>query len=87
MEPIYIFTFTGVFAMGATLSARQVSHDVLTYNQQAFETSEGSEDMAKVSGLYLAVGNLAAIALIASLVYGGQNLIWWIPVSLSLIHI
>ncbi|MFT5518748.1 MAG: hypothetical protein ACI9RI_001014, partial [Oceanospirillaceae bacterium] len=30
MEPIYIFTFTGVFAMGATLSARQVSHDVLT---------------------------------------------------------
>ena len=37
MEPIYIFTFTGVFAMGATLSARQVSHDVLTYNQQAFE--------------------------------------------------
>ena len=85
MEPIYIFTFTGVFAMGATLSARQVSHDVLTYNQQAFKTSEGSEDMAKVSGLYLAVGNLAAIALIASLVYGGQNLTWWIPVSFLVI--
>ena len=85
MEPIYIFTFTGVFAMGATLSARQVSHDVLTYNQQAFETSEGSEDMAKVSGLYLAAGNLAAIALIASLVYGGQNLTWWIPVSFLVI--
>jgi hypothetical protein len=85
MEPIYIFTFTGVFAMGATLSARQVSHDVLTYNQQAFETSEGSEDMAKVSGLYLTAGNLAAIALIASLVYGGQNLTWWIPVSFLVI--
>jgi hypothetical protein len=31
------------------------------------------------------VGNLAAIALIASLVYGGQNLIWWIPVSFLVI--
>ena len=85
MEPIYIFTFTGVFAMGATLSARQVSHDVLTYNQQTFETAEVSEGMAKMSALYLATGNLAAIALIASLVYGGQNLTWWIPLSFLVI--
>tara|TARA_B110000285_G_C15010831_1_gene556352 strand:- start:65 stop:442 length:378 start_codon:yes stop_codon:yes gene_type:complete len=81
MEPIYIFTLTGAFAMGAALSARQVSHDVLTHNQQTFENADGSEVMTKVPGIYLAAGNLAVVALIACLVYGGQHLIWWIPVS------
>ena len=38
-----------------------------------------------VSGVYLAAGNIAAIVLIASLVYGGQNLMWWIPVSFLIV--
>ena len=80
MELIYIFTLTGAFAMGAALSARQVSHDVLTHNQKALSTSDDDE-MAKVPGIYLAAGNIAVIALIASIVYGGQNFSWWIPVS------
>ena len=66
--------------MGAALSARQVSHDVLTHNQKALDTSDDSE-MTKVPGVYLAAGNIAVIALIASIVYGGQNFAWWIPVS------
>ena len=76
MEPIYLFTLTGAFAMAAALSARQVSHDVLTLNQQALEIadSDDSGTTTKVAGIYLAAGNLAAMALIASLVYGGQNL-------------
>ena len=85
MEPIYIFTLTGAFAMGAALSARQVSHDVLTQNQQALDSSANADTdtdtRAKVPGIYLAAGNLSVIALIASLVYGGQNFVWWIPVS------
>jgi|TARA_B110000977_G_scaffold89197_1_gene118513 hypothetical protein len=83
MEPIYLFTLTGAFAMAAALSARQVSHDVLTLNQQALEIadSDDSGTTTKVPGIYLAAGNLAVIALIACLVYGGQNLAWWIPVS------
>ena len=89
MEPIYIFTLTGAFAMGAALSARQVSHDVLTQNQQALDSSANTDTdtdadtdtRAKVPGIYLAAGNLSVIALIASLVYGGQNFVWWIPVS------
>ena len=80
MEPIYIFTLTGAFAMGAALSARQASHDVLTHNQKALDTSDDDE-MTKVPGVYLAAGNIAVIALIASIAYGGQNLAWWIPVS------
>jgi fatty acid desaturase len=80
MELIYIFTLTGAFAMGAALSARQVSHDVLTHNQKALNTSD-EDEMAKVPGIYLAAGNIAVIALIASIVYGGQNFSWWIPVS------
>ena len=85
MEPIYIFTLTGAFAMSAALSARQVSHDVLTQNQQALDSSANTDTdtdtPAKVPGIHLAAGNLSVIALIASLVYGGQNLAWWIPVS------
>ncbi len=83
MEPIYIFTLTGAFAMGAALSARQVSHDVLIQNQQSLDTSENTDTQAtaKVPGIYLAAGNLSVIALIASIVYGGQNFAWWIPVS------
>ena len=84
MEPIYIFTLTGAFAMAAALSARQVSHDVLTQNQQALDSSENTTDTdtpAKVPGIYLAAGNLSVIALIATIVYGGQNFAWWIPVS------
>ena len=81
MEPMYIFTLTGAFAMGAALSARQVSHDVLTENQQATEASDSTQAVAKVPGIYLTAGNLSAIALIASLVYGGQNLVWWIPIG------
>jgi hypothetical protein len=83
MEPIYIFSLTGAFAMAAALSARQVSHDVLTQNQQTLEIADGGQNsaQAKVAGIYLAAGNLAVIALIACLVYGGQNLAWWIPVS------
>ena len=73
MEPIYIFTLTGAFAMAAALSARQVSHDVLQANQ------------ATVPAPYLIAGNLAVIALIASLVYGGQHFAWWIPVSFLVI--
>ena len=87
MEPIYIFTFAGAFAMGAALSARQVSHDVLTQNQKTLET-DGAADThtnSTVSGVYLAAGNIAAIVLIASLVYGGQNLMWWIPVSFLIV--
>ena len=85
MEPIYIFTLTGAFAMGAALSARQVSHDVLTQNQQSLKVSPNTETTAKVPGIYLAAGNLAVIALIASLVYGGQNFAWWIPVSFLIV--
>ncbi|MCO4836735.1 MAG: hypothetical protein KC426_01410 [Oceanospirillaceae bacterium] len=87
MEPIYIFTFTGAFAMGAVLSARQVGHDVLTQNQQALETTDATNEQAisTVPGAFLAAGNIAAIVLIASLVYGGQNLIWWIPVSFLIV--
>jgi len=85
MEPIYIFTLTGAFAMGAALSARQVSHDVLTQNQQSLDASPNTEATAKVPGIYLAAGNLAVIALIASLVYGGQNFAWWIPVSFLIV--
>jgi hypothetical protein len=83
MEPIYIFTLTGAFAMSAALSARQVSHDVLIQNQQSLDTSENTDTQAtaKVPGIYLAAGNLSVIALIASIVYGGQNFAWWIPVS------
>ena len=83
MEPIYIFTLTGAFAMSAALSARQVSHDVLIQNQQSIDTSENTDTQAtaKVPGIYLAAGNLSVIALIASIVYGGQNFAWWIPVS------
>jgi len=89
MEPIYIFTLTGAFAMAAALSARQVSHDVLTQNQQALDSSVNTDTdteiaapaPVKVPGIHLAAGNLSVIALIASLVYGGQNLAWWIPVS------
>jgi hypothetical protein len=83
MEPIYIFTLTGAFAMGAALHARQVSHDVLTQNQQALDTTDDKESAPQTSvpGIYLAAGNLAVIALIASIVYGGQNFAWWIPVS------
>jgi len=89
MEPIYIFTFAGAFAMGAALSARQVSHDVLAQNQQALDATEGvdvaqkneTKVPVKVPGASLAAGNIAAVALIACLVYGGQNLTWWIPVS------
>ena len=83
MEPIYIFTLTGAFAMSAALSARQVSHDVLIQNQQSLDASENTdtETTAKVPGIYLAAGNLSVIALIASIVYGGQNFAWWIPVS------
>lgn len=87
MEPLYIFTLTGAFAMGAALSARQVSHDVLDQNQQAHEASDGVELPTKltVPGIYLVAGNIAAMALIACLVYGGQNLIWWIPVSFLIV--
>ena len=85
MEPIYIFTLTGAFAMGAALSARQVSHDVLTQNQQSLDVSPDTETTAKVPGIYLAAGNVAVIALIASIVYGGQNFAWWIPVSFLII--
>ena len=83
MEPIYIFTLTGAFAMGAALSARQVSHDVLIQNQQSLDAPENTDTQttAKVPGIYLAAGNLSVIALIASIVYGGQNFAWWIPVS------
>ena len=70
MEPIYIFTLTGAFAMGAALSARQVSHDVLTENKQVTEASGRTQAVAKVPGIYLTAGNVSAIALIASLVYG-----------------
>jgi len=83
MEPIYIFTLTGAFAMGAALSARQVSHDVLTANQKALE--KDGDSSATVPGIYLAAGNLAVMALIASLVYGGQNFAWWIPVSFLIV--
>ncbi len=87
MEPICIFIFTGAFAMGAALSACQVSHDVLNQNQQALEASEGVDLLTKVKvpGMYLVAGNLAAVALIACLVYGGQNFAWWIPVSLLIV--
>ena len=83
MEPIYIFTLTGAFAMSAALSARQVSHDVLIQNQQSLDAPENTDTQttAKVPGIYLAAGNLSVIALIASIVYGGQNFAWWIPVS------
>jgi len=85
MEPIYIFTLTGAFAMGAALSARQVSHDVLTHNQHALDVADNSEanieTKVEVPVIYLAAGNLAVILLITSLVYGGQNFAWWIPVS------
>ncbi len=52
MEPIYIFTLTGAFAMSAALSARQVSHDVLIQNQQSLDTSENTDTQAtaKVPG-------------------------------------
>jgi len=83
MEPIYIFTLTGAFAMGAALCARQVSHDVLTQNQQSLNDDDANEISVPV--IYLAAGNLAVIALIASLVYGGQNFAWWIPVSFLVI--
>ena len=55
MEPIYIFTLTGAFAMSAALSARQVSHDVLIQNQQSIDTSENTDTQAtaKVPGIYL----------------------------------
>jgi hypothetical protein len=83
MEPIYLFTLTGAFAMSAALHARQVGHDVLTQNQQAHGTTDDKESapQTSVAGIYLAAGNLAVIALIATIVYGGQNLAWWIPVS------
>lgn len=83
MEPIYIFTLTGAFAMGAALHARQVGHDVLTQNKQTFNTPDDKENSSQISvpGIYLAAGNLAVIALIATIIYGGQNLAWWIPVS------
>ena len=67
--------------MGAALSARQVSHDVLTQNQQAAEDSTP----ATVPPLYLIAGNLAVIALIMTIVYGGQSFAWWIPVSFLII--
>lgn len=83
MDPIYIFTLTGAFAMGAALSARQVSHDVIKQNQQ--NLTDGNEQTVAVPGLYLAAGNFAVIALIASLVYGGQMFAWWIPVSFLIV--
>jgi hypothetical protein len=95
MEPIYIFTFAGSFAMGAALCARQVSHDVLTENKAAIEAGTAQDDVEKVPvsvpALYLAAGNVAAIALIVTLVYGWQTLAWWIPlvflvVSFPAIH-
>jgi len=79
MEPIYIFTLTGAFAMGAALSARQVSHDII--DQAKLNNADAQIPEVTVPARYLFAGNLAAVALIVSLVYGGQNFAWWIPVS------
>lgn len=86
MDPIYIFTLTGAFAMAAALSARQVSYDAMPQSppgrqDDAQDTSSKQITPVSVSATYLIAGNLAVIALIASVVYGAQNFAWWIPVS------
>lgn len=77
MEPIFLFAFTGTFAMAAALCARQLLADA-----KADDSASATE---KAPAKALLMGNLGAVTLILALVYGGQNLSWWIPVSFLIV--
>lgn len=81
MEPIYLFTISGALSMAGALASRQVMQDALADDDEA-----GSEDQqAGVAKRYLLAGNLAVIGLIASMAYGWQEFVWWIPAAFLLV--
>ena len=80
MEPIYLFTLSGAFAMGSALSARQIMQDTMA--AQGDDTdAEASAEAVSVSKRYLIAGNLAVVAFILSMAYGWQEFAWWIPAA------
>ncbi|MEH6629037.1 MAG: hypothetical protein V7739_21595 [Motiliproteus sp.] len=74
MDPIIVFLIAGTLAMSAAISASKLLK-LPEEEQPAWMGSKSGKIRVLIGG------NLFALTLVASVVYGAFHLIWWVPVA------